>query len=1153
MTRTKMLVLLALSTLVSMPVYSQQKAPQGGSVDAKLLPGAGNGSSGNVFSPNLFNGTANVSIPIYSYGNEGISLSYNTAGVKVDQLSGPIGVNWNLNAGGSIQRIVKDMPDEMNQDHNPTAVPGGGGGIWGGGADEYVWGVKGRLWHYFNGTTAVYNDVERYEDEESDDFIVSVGDLSFTFNIGLNGYIYTHPYQNVKIEMLINGVVVNGNPITPLPITVSTSGEFNDNNLSTLTFRIRDAQGNWYYFTKGDVSARYFGDDPESPVLGFNYTTRWVIQKIIKNDGLVTDYEYTHVSVDRDETGSYVAFSGMETSSLAPSISGTLVKVKHQMYSYARVASIKYPNCVTAFFIYTPDYYQRCDCQPLPTGYPHNKGDQILREIQISSGDNMMRYVFDQTYALSQKNSLPADKETPLGTCVTVDGSESYRYHRLRLKGIHMENEDGTKTEPYYKFGYDALRLPPRFSGAQDYFGYYNGNTVTANNGMLNIPSHTAKYAPTTTVYGVNKADNAAYAVAGLLDTVVNAYGGMTLFFYGGHSLSNVTSDAGITLPSDAYFMGASANDGVRVNSIKTIDPKYPSRFQQQSFTYSNGQRFMPGGYFDFQVNAGANNTLFNGNYISPHQFINGSNHGYSNITMVNSSDAGVLSRRDLVFKNISRGSGNTSYHKLGSTQYFEMPYTDKQYIKDWEIGLPLQTIEYDKDERILSHTINTYGTVEYMNSTLGKIENTKKLSVANGSSLDVIAQDVYRPYSGLSQLTQTEVRQYISNTSYTTDIVTYDYDDHNNLWQTTTQDSRGQFFRLDNIYNYHVSGPGVAYGNQTGTTLYNMTADGLELRVSMERWKLSNVNSPYNNELYDASVTGYHYQGGKIGTKKLHTLRSLAPVTYTSHTGMSMSSPLNNAFGKVLTAYNTNNTPADFQLTSEVIEYDAKGNPVETQMMGQAVYQSMIWDPSTGNKVAEVQHARKKDIAFTSFERSLCLNYTGSENSNDGGFTYRQEGVKYAPYTPVTGKTIYWLRTSAYPNYVITSPVLTSGTEYIVTFWCRDFAPTIDGAGYTNMDYYAIGSPVNGWQQFKAQFVANANTAITFKTSQDFYMDELRLFPVGATMNSCTYEPLFGISSSTDALGRITYYQYDVFGRNIVVKDQEGNVVSKKEYHVAQ
>jgi YD repeat-containing protein len=53
--------------------------------------------------------------------------------------------------------------------------------------------------------------------------------------------------------------------------------------------------------------------------------------------------------------------------------------------------------------------------------------------------------------------------------------------------------------------------------------------------------------------------------------------------------------------------------------------------------------------------------------------------------------------------------------------------------------------------------------------------------------------------------------------------------------------------------------------------------------------------------------------------------------------------------------------------------------------------------------------------------------------------------------------------------------------------------------------------------------------------------------------MTSQVYTPLHGVSSSTDARGRITYYQYDAFGRNIVVKDQEGNVVSKKEYHVAQ
>ncbi len=46
--------------------------------------------------------------------------------------------------------------------------------------------------------------------------------------------------------------------------------------------------------------------------------------------------------------------------------------------------------------------------------------------------------------------------------------------------------------------------------------------------------------------------------------------------------------------------------------------------------------------------------------------------------------------------------------------------------------------------------------------------------------------------------------------------------------------------------------------------------------------------------------------------------------------------------------------------------------------------------------------------------------------------------------------------------------------------------------------------------------------------------------------MQSQTYEPLFGISSSTDARGRVTYYEYDGLGRQYLVKDQERNIRSK-------
>lgn len=65
-------------------------------------------SSGKI-SPNipLHNYTVgNISIPI--------SISYSGSGIKVSQNPTWTGVSWNLNAGGVISRIVKDLPDEKN-------------------------------------------------------------------------------------------------------------------------------------------------------------------------------------------------------------------------------------------------------------------------------------------------------------------------------------------------------------------------------------------------------------------------------------------------------------------------------------------------------------------------------------------------------------------------------------------------------------------------------------------------------------------------------------------------------------------------------------------------------------------------------------------------------------------------------------------------------------------------------------------------------------------------------------------------------------------------------------------------------------------------------------------------------------------------------
>ena len=89
----------------------------------QALPGpntAGLGVYGDV-PVSLFTGIPQIEIPLYEL-KEGehtlpLSLSYYAGGVRPDQHPGWVGLNWSLNAGGVITRVIKDMPDEYNNSY----------------------------------------------------------------------------------------------------------------------------------------------------------------------------------------------------------------------------------------------------------------------------------------------------------------------------------------------------------------------------------------------------------------------------------------------------------------------------------------------------------------------------------------------------------------------------------------------------------------------------------------------------------------------------------------------------------------------------------------------------------------------------------------------------------------------------------------------------------------------------------------------------------------------------------------------------------------------------------------------------------------------------------------------------------------------------
>ena len=80
-----------------------------------------------------FTGAPAINIPIHTI-NDGplshsISLSHNTTGVRVAEVSSWVGMNWNLRAGGVITRTVMGKPDEsvnggyLNNSHLDLAKP----------------------------------------------------------------------------------------------------------------------------------------------------------------------------------------------------------------------------------------------------------------------------------------------------------------------------------------------------------------------------------------------------------------------------------------------------------------------------------------------------------------------------------------------------------------------------------------------------------------------------------------------------------------------------------------------------------------------------------------------------------------------------------------------------------------------------------------------------------------------------------------------------------------------------------------------------------------------------------------------------------------------------------------------------------------------
>ena len=158
----------------------------------------------------------------------------------------------------------------------------------------------------------------------------------------------------------------------------------------------------------------------------------------------------------------------------------------------------------------------------------------------------------------------------------------------------------------------------------------------------------------------------------------------------------------------------------------------------------------------------------------------------------------------------------------------------------------------------------------------------------------------------------------------------------------------------------------------------------------------------------------------------------------------------------------------------------------------------SYQWGYNAQYPVAQVTNAKFNDIFYDSFEEgngnsTLDDSKTG-HYSHTGTYSKALTGMDAGSYT-----LTYWQKSGSIWS-LITTPVTVSGNAYTISL--------------------------------------NAQ------------IDDIRIYPKDGQITTYTYDPLVGMTSSTDAKGMTTTYEYDGFQRLMNVKDKDGNIVKHMDYH---
>lgn len=451
----------------------------------------------NVVSENEHTGSANVSIPLFTYKSNklstDISLIYSGAGVKVDDLPNDAGMTWVVNAGGVITRTVNGLIDEkatmrMNKPEAELIQKTSSDCS----ADEEI-------------RTACYTPQQM--DTERDIFDFRFGDLSGSFYLDENFIpVFLKNDSDVRIKNI-------------LPANETDNRKF-------LGFELTTKEGTQYIF---GGSIAYWETTaskamPANPPGDYAITSFFLKEiQYLNGEKIFFSYEDTPLvtnSISEIHTR-YLYSTGLGTGSLQDLDPELKVSTQtHYTKNKKRILSISNSeNSDVLNFIYSER--TDSDFKKYLSGIEYKVNNSVFKKIAFD-------YLFE--------NSNPPQN-----------------IQRFYLTQLNYYNNN--VFEKKYQFNYNnPLDLPRRLTYGQDMYGYFNGHSengslIAGFLGFYGAPSAAnqssmsvfgwdvfnfdiSSYLPSILSTFGNRRPDFAFASKGTLKEVIYTTGGKTKFEY---------------------------------------------------------------------------------------------------------------------------------------------------------------------------------------------------------------------------------------------------------------------------------------------------------------------------------------------------------------------------------------------------------------------------------------------------------------------------------------------------------------------------------------------------------------------------------------------------------------------------------------------